>query len=120
MGRVLSLDSVVPAYLQTFTLGGTDYRIGLTWRERTASWYLDLYDAEEAPLALGRRVSPGWSPLLGLSIEGGPDGVLMVRGPEPYMRDGLGAGLRIIFYPTSEFPAATPSDDDPTVVLVTP
>jgi hypothetical protein len=120
MGRVLSLDPVVPSYLRTFTLGGTDYRIALTWRERTGSWYLDLYDAEEAPLALGRRVSPGWSPLLGLDIDGGPEGMLFVRGPEPYRREDLGAGLRIIFYPTSENPDPTPSDDDPTVVLVTP
>lgn len=111
MGRILTTPARVSSSIQTVTLGGVDFRVGLTWRERTGSWYLDLYDAEENPLALGRRLSPGWSPLQGLSVEDGPDGMFMVRGPEPYLREDLGVSLLVVFYPTSELPVEEAADD---------
>ena len=117
MGRILSTTPSAPCAMQTVTLGATQFRVRFTWRERTASWYLDLYDAAEEPLALGRRLSPGWGPLIGLSVPDGPAGFLFVRGPEPYVREQLGGAVRVIFYTAAALPAVVEDEDAVTIVV---
>jgi hypothetical protein len=99
----------------TVTLGaigeaGTVYVARFTWRGRTASWYLDLFEADGiAAIVTGKRMSPGWAPHAGLVIETLPDGLLFVRGNDDFERDDLATDdLRLVFFATSELEAAAP------------
>ena len=100
-----------PQRTQTVTLGDRQFRVRLTFRDRTSSWYFDLFAADETPLAIGRRLSPAWSPLAALVLVDGPDGVVLVDGPEPYARFDLGDTLKVLFVDDDEIP-------DPVVVDV--
>lgn len=103
-----------PAYPQhsyVVTLGERRFRMAFTWRARPASWYMDLYDAEGTALALGRRLSPGWSPIASASLgERGPDGTLYCRGPEDYERMDWGDTLVLVFIPPADIDAAVGAD----------
>ena len=118
MARQLQVFPSQPASIQTVTIGEVQYRARFTWRTRTSSWYLDLYKQDGTALALGRRVSPGWGPLLGLSIEGAPDGYLYASGPDEYRRDFLGDSLQVRFYTQAEVDAAAPTTTDVSSVIV--
>jgi hypothetical protein len=76
----------VPAHRYTVTLDGVQYEVRLVYRARTASWYLDLRDEQGVELVLGRRLSPGSSPVGGV-ITNGPPGKLVAFGADPYDRD---------------------------------
>lgn len=104
----------LPAHRIRVTLGARAYDLRLTWRERTASWYLDLWKTDGTPIALGRRLTPGWDPILGLGIADSPDdgGFGTVRGTDPYERQDLGAGLRLVWMPTAEVQAGVVAVDD--------
>lgn len=78
----------LPAHRYTVALDGAQYEVRLTYRDRTASWYLDLWDSSGAAVVLGRRLSPGWSPQ-GFVTSSGPPGLLFVFGKDPYARDEI-------------------------------
>ncbi|MFA9271618.1 MAG: hypothetical protein ACEQSX_12835 [Baekduiaceae bacterium] len=118
MGLDLSTHAGLPQHTQTVTLDGTQFRMRLTWRHRLQGWYLDLYTLDETPLLLARRLSPGWSPNLGLAIEGGPDGVLLVTGFDGYVREDLGESLRLRYYTRAELAAAAPEVEVPSTVTI--
>jgi hypothetical protein len=42
------------SYDYTVDLNGTEYRIKLFYRERQDRWYLDLLDADDVPILMGR------------------------------------------------------------------
>lgn len=115
MGLILAGYPAEPQHIQTVALGGVDFRVRCTWRERTRAWYLDLYAADGTPLVVGRRLSPGWAPYAGIQTAGMPDGVVWVRGPNDYARDDLGASLRIAFYGYDELPSV--ADDTIRIVV---
>lgn len=79
----------LPAHRYRVTLSGAEFSLRFTFRDRTSSWYLDLFDVDGNPLALGRRLSPSYSPLLGVAVDRGPSGLLYVEGADPYERDGI-------------------------------
>jgi hypothetical protein len=117
MGQILTVHPTIPAERQTVTLGGARYDLRLTWRDRTASWYADLWDATGAPIWLGQRVTPGWGLGTGLVVAGEPDGIFVVRGPSDFERLDLGAAVKIAFYPTSELPTRTSTDYGLTITI---
>lgn len=45
-----------PAFSYAIQLDGVTYRLSYHWEERTASWYVDLADAEGVPLVSGIRL----------------------------------------------------------------
>ena len=94
-----------PAHTYTLALDGVHYEFRLVYRDRTASWYLDLYDEQGSALILGRRISPGASQNFGL-ISNGPPGVLFAFGADPYPRDGLE-----LWYFTADELSAVPVDE---------
>ena len=96
-----------PQHTQTVSLGGVQFRVTFTFRDRTSSWYMDLRTIGEEDLALGRRLSPRWGPVLNLALVGGPKGILWVEGPEPYARFDLGGLLVVKLVDPSELPVAT-------------
>lgn len=113
MGSILSAQPSRPAALQTVTLGDQQFRVRFTWRRRCAAWYMDLYTLDETPLAMGRRVSAGASPLWGLVLDEAlaPDGYFVVRGLDGYQREDLGTSLTVAFYTTAELAAARVARD---------
>lgn len=106
----LATFAAVPQTVQTVALGDAQFRVRLTWRERCSAWYADLFALDETPIALGRRLTPGWGPLAGLTPPGRPDGFLYVIGPEPYYRLQLGAELHLMFATFDELPAVVEAD----------
>lgn len=117
MGQIITVFPALPSFRQSVTLGDLQFSLRLTWRDRPHGWYADLWDAAGDPVWLGQRLSPGWALGLGLEPANKPDGVLLVRGPSDYDRDTLGGAMQVVFYPTSELPAATQADDDVTVTI---
>jgi len=101
---LISTFRLYPQHTQTVELGGLEYRLRLTYRHRLESWYLDLYERDGTPLALGRRLTPQFGPLLGLSIPDGPPGKFIVVGDEPYERDDLGDSLLLVYVTPDELP----------------
>ena len=88
----------LPSSSQTVTLGGDVFQVQTTYRKRSSSWFLSLFDLEGTPILTGRRLSPGWG--VNLGHIGKPEGVLLVVGStDPYRRDDLGTRLRLTFYP---------------------
>jgi len=110
MGQILTTPSDLPQYTQSLTLGGTQYRLQLTWRERLRGWYADLWTTDGTAVWLGQRLSSDWALGAGLVAENAAEGLLLVRGPADYSRADLGASLKLVFYPTDELPAATVVD----------
>lgn len=117
MGQILQSFPQLPAHTQTVVIQDAQYIVRLVYRSRTAAWYFDLRTVDGDDLALGRRLSEDWSPLLGLLIDNAPDGLWFVRGPDAYDRDDLGSNLLLMFYELADLPAATVAADVPTVVL---
>ena len=110
MGRIVTVVTDNPCQSQVLTLGGAQYRLRLTWRERLAGWYADLWDAEGAQVWAGVRVSSSWALGFGLSPENRPDGIFLVRGPNEARRQDLGASQRLVFYGTDELPEIVADD----------
>jgi hypothetical protein len=117
MGQIVAVFPDLPSFRQTLTLGDAQFGLRLTWRERPAGWYADLYTATGAPVWLGQRLSPGWPLGHGLHADGAPDGVMLVRGPYEYTRGDLGATLEIVFYSTSELPVVAAESDGLSVTV---
>jgi hypothetical protein len=111
MGQILTFRPQLPADQQAVTLGDATFTLQLTWRDRSAAWYADLWTAAGDAIWLGARVTPGWPLGGGLIAEGAPDGLLLVRGPSDYERADLGGSVQIVFYPTDELPDAAVEDD---------
>ena len=95
-------------------------RVRFTWRERLAAWYLDIYDLDDVPIILGRRVTEQWAPLAGhaLGDELDRDVLLVVQGPSPYAREDLGDRLMVLLVPRADLPAS-PATAYPLTVEVT-
>ncbi len=96
-----------PQHVISAEIEGVAYRLRYTWRDRTASWYLDVFDATGAALIAGRRLSPGAAPLGGITVEGGPGGLLYVRGIDDFERADLGGDLAIALFDADELAGAT-------------
>lgn len=98
----LRLRWTLPSQSQTVTLDGVVYQVRVTYRRRLSAWYLDLLTQSGDPLIMGRRLTPGWSPLSGRrAVVGGPDAVLYVSDiADPYRRDQLGRELTVTLYPS--------------------
>lgn len=103
---------------QRATLDGVRYQIDLVWRQRSAAWYLDLYTGAGAPLALGRKLVPRWSPFAGITDDRLPAGALVVIGPDDYERTDLGDRLRLLYFSRDELEASAPEADPELTVII--
>jgi hypothetical protein len=90
-------------------LDGTVFRLVLTWRERPACWYLDLYDSDGVALLMGQALRPGTAVLNRRSGAPWPAGQLMLidqsGGNLPATMDGLGSS-HALYYADSELIAS--------------
>lgn len=96
----------VSSHVQAVVLGVTKYRVRFHYRDRTRSWYMDLTLLDGTAIVLGRRLSPGWGPMVGFQITDQPEGFMTTRGTDGYAKEDLGAALDILFVPDDEIPAA--------------
>ncbi|MEN0065931.1 MAG: hypothetical protein AAGA48_27570 [Myxococcota bacterium] len=99
MAQELPIFYDVPDHEYVVPLDGVQYQLRLTWRERVASWRITVHDADGVELVSNRRLSPQ-SPVFD-SVLGGPPGVLVAVGSDPYERDEL----RLAYFPVAELTA---------------
>jgi len=116
-----------PQHLMTIAWGDRQVRVRLTWRNRTASWYLDVFelgDGEQTGAALvrGRRVSPRWAPLAGLRVVGLPQSPILVVDAavrsDPFSRSELGRSVRNVLVDADDFPPVVVAFPDLLVTIV--
>lgn len=116
MGSRLAAFPDFPKHTQQVTLDGVAYLVTFTWRDRTASWYLDFALLDGTVLIAGMRVSPSW-PLNLACLDGGPPGLLYCRGVDAYVRSSLGTDdLAVIYYTVADIESAAVAADGPTFV----
>lgn len=106
-----------PRNSQTVALGNRNFRLRFTYRGRTDSWYLDVFDVQNNPIVLARRITAFWSPLFGVVDDEIP-GVLFVVGPDDANRFDLGGRLKLLFVPFADLPEAVPVEDAPVITIV--
>jgi len=118
-----------PQLTQNIVLGegatAREIRLRMTYRERTASWYLDAYDIDDNPIIIGQRMSENWLPFEGYAlttkVPNLPEDIVFVaQGPSPYLREDLGDKLLLFAYTEDEIAAAreqATSGDAVTVVV---
>lgn len=109
MGQFLPAFPSLPEHSMSVTLSGQQFVFRFVFRPRCRAWYFDLSLADGTPLVLGRKLRPGWAPLMGLQIPNLPTGLLYVRGPDAYAQADLGNALRVAYYERDELSV----DDSP-------
>lgn len=77
------------AFTYRTTLDGEPLRLQFSWGPKTRSWYLDLYDGQDNPLVLGKRVTNGGAPLSGIGLDLGRRGVILFVGPDAEKQSDL-------------------------------
>lgn len=112
-----------PAFSLQTVVGLVEMRLRITYRQRVAAWYVDAFDLDSNLIVAGRRLSPNFSPFLGLALEtidppSLPEDVLwIVRGPSPYAREDLGDTLNLITLGLDELPPPETGADAVTVTV---
>lgn len=127
MAEAIAAFQELPQHTQTFVWGEKQVRLRLTYRERTGSWYLDIFELDDTTLIIGgRRISPRWAPLFGqalgdalardrrLFIVGAPGG-------DPYPRADLTqeGPVQLLLVSDSEIPDAVVDPNLAIVVVIT-
>jgi hypothetical protein len=97
------------------TIEGTQYRFTFDYYPRLESWFLSIADSEGDPIATGRKLSPGWNPLIRDKDERLPDGAFYLSSTvDPVGRDGFDDGSASLVYfsadEVDEFADAIESD----------
>lgn len=105
MARTLNTFPLIPSHTQTVKLGGTVFRLRLTWRDRNEAWYVDLFERDGTPIRYGKRLSAEWVPLNEV-MNPREDGMIYVVGPGNYDRDDLGDTLTLEYLSPAELNAA--------------
>jgi hypothetical protein len=93
--RRIVLDAESAASTQIINLEGVEYQLTTRWAETQRAWYADLYTADGRPLQVGRRLSLGSNPFLGLD---GPPGAWVVAGDDSNSRTAFADGVQLLLY----------------------
>ncbi len=59
MSAILPLVPSIAHYTFSTTIEGAQYAFTVRWNGRDAAWYLDMFDVDGAPMAIGMRVVLG-------------------------------------------------------------
>lgn len=91
----IPLDAGAAEQTISIDLGGATWRLRLRWQAASNGWYADLFDAAGVILQAGRRLSPGYSPFLGLR---GPPGGWVVVGIDDAPQSALDTAALTLYY----------------------
>lgn len=75
--KVLILPVDTPCFTMKATLGESDYVLRFDYQERQDRWYLGVYTADMAPVALGMKVVCAWDVLRCCALSARPPGKLV-------------------------------------------
>lgn len=106
----------LPQHVMRVELAGRRYIYRRTWRPRLNAWYVDIYDGDDNPILLGRRLvaQSTLSGELPLDLPG----EIFVRGQDDYRRQDLGQSLREIFISHEELAAFDEPGPDDFIVAI--
>lgn len=106
MSLLLPLFPAKAAYRYRLPIAGREYVLRFVWRERPASWYVDIGLTDGTWLARSQRVCTGWTLFSWVRDERMPPGTFYVykRGAslEDPGLDDLGARVRIVYLDPAE------------------
>lgn len=74
--KIIPLPVDTPQFTIKADLGGTDYVLRFGYMQRADRWYLGLYTADMAPIALGMKVVCHWDILRCCALSTRPPGKL--------------------------------------------
>lgn len=102
-----------PFFKQTTNLDGRDYILRFQYNQRMCCWYMSIFDEDDEPITVGRRLSEGV--IIGRHVrdERMPPGQIMVidmqssrtEGPRDPGRYDLGTRHRLAYFTESELAA---------------
>jgi hypothetical protein len=74
------------------------------YEARSESWYIDVLDSDEQPIIRGKRLTPGWNPLMRRKSEALPKGTFYVYSTlDPIGRDGFASGdAQFVYFDEAE------------------
>lgn len=110
MAKVLTAFSQYYQHPTIVALGGVEYTVRYTWRDRSNSWYVDFLTVDGEQILMGRRMQPGIGPNLRQTLETMP-GSFMVLGADCYTIDDLGKSLLPMWFAPGELPPIEPDVD---------
>lgn len=114
--QIIQFDSSIPAQDIELTIGQTLFTGRLYYRERLQGWYIDLYFPDGSAFVLGRRLTPGYGPWLGLALEDAPSATWIVLGRAPYSQEDLGTESLEVLEVTAD-DVELVDDDDPRLTV---
>lgn len=110
MSLIVPLLPQLLSYETRQSVDGVELVFTLQWRERLASWFLSIQQADVTPILTGRRIVADWSPTMRLTTSLLPDGLFVIArqgdGDQDPGRDELGTDVLLYFIPTAELQIA--------------
>lgn len=74
----IPIKETAPAFKIRIEISGVQYIFRFIWNNRSQTWVMDLYDANENPLATGINMVVNFPLLYTRRVEGLPNGVLIL------------------------------------------
>jgi hypothetical protein len=106
-------------YVDRVTIDGTQYLFTFDYYSRLESWYLSIADSEESPIATGRKLSPGWNPLVRDKDSRLPKGKFYLSSTtDPVGREGFNDGSASLKYFSAEEAAEFAAEAETSAVTV--
>lgn len=102
MALILPTRGDVDRYRRRYSVDGVTFTLAFAWRQRSASWYVDVLDADGAPILTGQRVSASAPLWPDRSAPGLPPGFAVVTGPDVYLQSQLGTDVQILYLTAAE------------------
>lgn len=109
------------AYVVGTQLDGVSYIFGVSYNERTESYYVDVFTSEGVEVVKGLRVVCDFALARRYRKEGFPDGVVVARslvaGNDEAPKFGeLGARVRVLFIPEADIVRAQAAAPERTII----
>lgn len=103
---IIPTETDSPSYTQVITIGDAAYNVGFNWNEREGFWYMDIADANNAPIVVGIKLVANWNLTQQYKDSRLPDGFILCvdqsgSGRDPGRND-LGSRCVVTFIATNE------------------
>ena len=110
MPFVIPATGIDPRFALSVPLDGVDFSLAFAWNTRDERWYMDVYDADENPLAVGVPLVVDVPLLQKYATDGMPAGWLIAydatgRGNEIADQEDLGVRVQLMYLSQAEVEA---------------